>query len=774
MMRLALRFLWATFVGVVSCGLASLAWAVEPIPGSAELPVQYIGPKLPDPEAANGHLMYSPGTQNIQISRVNRTHPYDLQPESENVNGWTYQHHVGLACWKGLLYAVWDMAKVHEDVPPFHLVYATSSDGFHWSQPKDLFPYNTAWNQRFYFYHASNGRMLAFGCGPNPGNGNRKILEANKKTMLVRQIKPDHTLGKVYTLVHPGPSFPPLYTVCKDAGFVAACREAYNNKPLLEQQDFGVYLGNRRMKWHDAKNWPSGNKQVDDYDFGKGFCFFHRKDGVLVGLCKMGFATQSTDEGQTWSLPVIPKGLVAGSGKVWAQKTPDGRYAMIYVPQRHHRYPMAVTTSEDGITFRNLRTVHGEVPPVRYGEEEGKNIGPQYPRGVAEWSGDAPGLDKHSIWVIYGMNQEDIWISRIPVPIKPGVTEPVHDTFDDDAIGPLVPGWNTYKPLWTTVSVAAEPGRANHYLELEDREPVDYARALRVFPVSKAVDVSFKLLAEQTNRGRLEIELLGKCDERPVRVILNDQGQIQAVDGSRQPTRPHVPGLAGTLFHKANLRDVDNNTYLLSNLDQYWGKKMGNDWSARWTGFIEAPYTGEVTFTARATDGLRLKIAGKTIIDGMNVNGPRQGKVIMSKGVKTPITLEFTSDRGKAELHLWWAWAQHQATIVPGSVLSHQEKFKIEPIDLMPYKANAWQRFKIHADCATGKYTLFVNGRELLKDAAFAEPSSMVYALSFRTGEFRGYPDTGKQHDIPNTEKPLVPVRYRIDNLMTGNLKRTK
>ena len=156
-------------------------WNENTIPGSDELPLQYIGPQLPNGEAAGGKLMYCPGVQNIQISRVNRTHPYDLQPESLNVNGWTYQHHVGLACWKGLLYAVWDMALVHEDVPPFHLVYATSSDGFNWSAPKDLFPFGLAWNQRFYFYHASNGRMLAFACGANPGNGNKKILEAKKK-----------------------------------------------------------------------------------------------------------------------------------------------------------------------------------------------------------------------------------------------------------------------------------------------------------------------------------------------------------------------------------------------------------------------------------------------------------------------------------------------------------------------------------------------------------------------------------------------------------------
>jgi hypothetical protein len=67
-----------------------------------------------------------------------------------------------------------------------------------------------------------------------------------------------------------------------------------------------------------------------------------------------------------------------------------------------------------------------------------------------------------------------------------------------------------------------------------------------------------------------------------------------------------------------------------------------------------------------------------------------------------------------------------------------------------------------------------VNGREVLKDAAFAEPSSMVYALSFRTGEFRGKPRGRARRDIPNSEEPLAKVTYRIDDVMTENVQQTQ
>jgi len=441
---------------------------------------------------------------------------------------------------------------------------------------------------------------------------------------------------------------------------------------------------------------------------------------------------------------------------------------MVYIPQRNgHRWPEAVTTSDDGITFRNMRVIHGEVPPQRY-EGYSKDVGPQYLRGVCEWGGDAPSLNTNSIWVIYSMNKEDIWVSRIPVPIKAGVSEPVNDTFDQDALGPRVPGWNTYSPLWAPVSIAGEG--SNHYLELDDREPVDYARAIRVFPVSRSVDVSFKVEAQQVNRGRLEIELLGEQDQRPVRVVLNEEGKIQALDARRAPTIAYAPGLIGTFFNKSDFRDPEDTPDVLKNMDEDWGKSQGRDWSARWSGLIEAPTSGEVEFSARATDGLRLKIGDKTVIDGLDKDGPRTGKVRMEGRKKMPITLEFTSAEGKAALHLSWAWGGHQETIVPASAISHEKAPEIKPMDLGSYRAGKWQDIAIHADCGSGTYSLTVDGKPVLKGAKFAEGASELYALSLRTGKFRGQPGGRAKVDIPNTEEPLPLVSYHVDDVKAGTV----
>jgi Sialidase-like, CBM domain len=593
---------------------------IDAQPGSPELPLVYDGPRLADKTAPDGGMPLCPGVQNIQISRANRK----PSPFFGDTPGYTYQHHQDLAVWKGRLYAVWDMTVKDEDTPPCRLAYATSTDGFNWTGPKNLFPPNEGWNLRFYFYRASNDRMLVFAAAPYK---TKRMAEKNKICILVREITADHQLGKIYTLIQPGPNHPPSFEQSEDSGFVAACREACNNKPLLEQQDYGILLGDRRMKWHDAANWPGGKMGGlgHFWTFGKALCFFHRQDGTLVSLCKLGFVSLSKDEGETWSLPVVPASLIAGTGKVWAQKTPDGRYAMIYPPKRPGpRFPMVITTSDDGITFRNMRVVHGEVPPVRY-VGASKDIGPQYLRGVAEWAGDAFAFDKTAIWVVYSMNKEDIWVSRIPVPVQADARNPVHDSFEDMPVGPRIPGWNIYSPLWAPVRIAKETGASNQYLELDDHDPIDYARAARTFPRSNAGDISFRLAAAQADRGRLEIDLLGDKGARPVQLWLDDHGRLQARDGERS-------------------------------------------------------------------------------------------------------------------------------------------------VDLGKYKPDQWKDFIIRVKA--GHYTLLCDGKAVLKDAAFAEPSRMVYALSFRTGEYRATAPEKTTLDLPGTEEPAPKSVYRVDDVSTSNLER--
>jgi hypothetical protein len=182
-------------------------------------------------------------------------------------------------------------------------------------------------------------------------------------------------------------------------------------------------------------------------------------------------------------------------------------------------------TSDDGENFSHLLAVHGELPDQRF-PGGFKNPGPQYVRGIVEGNGTPP--DASSVaWVVYSVNKEDIWIARVPVPIRSAVSGPVKDTFEAAAIGTLPADWNIYSPRWAPVQVVDAGAPAGHALELRDEDPYDYARAVRVFPETHGLKLSFKLFAKQAN-ARFEVDLLDAHGARPVQLAFAEDGHLWA------------------------------------------------------------------------------------------------------------------------------------------------------------------------------------------------------------------------------------------------------
>jgi len=266
---------------------------------------------------------------------------------------------------------------------------------------------------RMYFFRAPNNKMLAI-AGTRASADT--VAEAKKGGLIVREIRADHSLGEVFTLRDS--THPPTFRSSTDRDFVTACKKLLANKPFLEQQDYGRLLDERKMKWHNINNWPADEPSREHFPnrFGKAMCFFHRADGALVCVMKWGWVTISRDEGETWSQPTRPATLIAGMAKVWGQRTPNGKYVLVYNPDLEKRYPLVMVHGDNGIIFRDMRIVNGARPPIRFPGLY-KVEGPQYPRGISEWSSDGSwkgeGKDD-GVWVAYSMGKEDIWISRIP------------------------------------------------------------------------------------------------------------------------------------------------------------------------------------------------------------------------------------------------------------------------------------------------------------------------------------------------------------------------
>jgi len=523
--------------------------------GSGSEPVRYVGGVTVHQQAHDGQLRLVVGVESHQVMRANRT-----KPELADNFGWTYNHAAMITCWNGRFYLEYLSNPVGEHIPPGQTLVTTSADGRNWEFPQVVFPVykllppdpegTAMMHQRMGFYIAPNGRLLVmafYGHAPNP-------FGKDGIGRVVREAYKDGTFGPIYFLRYNTPSgwnesntgFP-FYKLSKDAGFVEACDSMLGNRLMREQ-------------WWDEEHLDDDFFSVRSKGSQEAFNWYHRKDGTIVGLWKWSMAALSSDEGKTWTKPARVPTLVMAGAKIWGQKTSDGRYALIYNPvyDGWHRWPLVTVTSDDGITFDHMLCVQGEVPQRRF-LGRAKDFGSQYNRSIEEGNGKIPGND---IWDVYSMNKEDIWISRIPVPVRDKVTVPVKDTFDNLKAGGQVTDWNIYSPRWAPVRVVDFPSAANKSLELQDKDPYDYARAIRVFQEGKNASLSFKVQPKQSDVGRMEIEVADRYGNRPVRVVFAGDGQIKAMNGSK--LEDVAPYQAGKWYSVGLKVDVGRGVYSVS------------------------------------------------------------------------------------------------------------------------------------------------------------------------------------------------------------------
>ena len=131
---------------------------------------------------------------------------------------------------------------------------------------------------------------------------------------------------------------------------------------------------------------------------------------------------------------------------------------------------------------------------------------------------------------------------------------------------------------------------------------------------------------------------------------------LKAEDSLRQKVLTG-DGLVGTYFNSDDFERPETGMIdLLTTIDCEWGDNRGSDWSAVWTGFIEAPITGKVGFVAEAQDGIRLTIGNTVVMDVLHQGGIHANVADMIQGRKVPIKIEFVSSSKKALLRLFWQW----------------------------------------------------------------------------------------------------------------------
>ncbi|MHC4866537.1 MAG: hypothetical protein ACYTEX_20875 [Planctomycetota bacterium] len=475
--------------------------------------------------AHDGGLHWAVGVQNVQVVRSAPENPSQTDGHTA-----IYRHHQFIVYWGGKFW-------VMHDGPGARI--AWSKNGFDWNTADSSAIFPKSSHHRMGFYVASNGRLLA-----SHWRGTRR---GEQGVRLVREIYGPDSYGDVYTIkVNYQGTYPdknwPNYKTSSDLGFVASCDEFRNNR-LSRQQ------------------WQEEDQDPDFYTISnvrgnrtwKAFCWYRLPGDRIVGTWKGVYKTVST--GPDWIKGAVPAPVrdrsfgFARGAKSWGTRMEDGRYAMIgCVPggdrELRKRWPLAVTTSSDGLTFDTpYLVIAGDIPIQRYENAAGdnKNSGPQYVRGISPGNGNPPGTD---LWLTYSMNKEDIWVACIPTPIKGQVKGDLNDDFQDHVSGKYIKDWNTYSPQWAAVSISSQ--RSNRFLRLEDSDPYDYARVMRVFPQSSAVRLAFDARAYKTDSTSepFEIDVVSGNGTRAAAIALDPKySRVTAYDGKTlQPAGSYSKG----------------------------------------------------------------------------------------------------------------------------------------------------------------------------------------------------------------------------------------
>lgn len=143
-------------------------------------------------------------------------------------------------------------------------------------------------------------------------------------------------------------------------------------------------------------------------------------------------------------------------------------------------------------------------------------------------------------------------------------------------------------------------------------------------------------------------------------------------------------GLSGTFFNDTALTN-----YVFSELspriNYNWGSNSPDpnsdsgsynwsQWSARWSGQVQAQYSEPYTFSAKAEDGVRLYVNNQLIINNwQNQSGgatTTSGTINLTAGQWYDIRMEFYSSTGNATAQLFWSSPSTPKQLVPDTQLA--------------------------------------------------------------------------------------------------------
>jgi alpha-L-fucosidase len=96
-----------------------------------------------------------------------------------------------------------------------------------------------------------------------------------------------------------------------------------------------------------------------------------------------------------------------------------------------------------------------------------------------------------------------------------------------------------------------------------------------------------------------------------------------------------------------------------------------DNFSARWTGFVQPQFTGAHTFLTVSDETVKVWVDGKVVIDNSTPHAPavNKGTISLEAGQKYAIRVDYTDRTGEAYLKLLWANPYRKQRAIPTSQL---------------------------------------------------------------------------------------------------------
>ena len=132
----------------------------------------------------------------------------------------------------------------------------------------------------------------------------------------------------------------------------------------------------------------------------------------------------------------------------------------------------------------------------------------------------------------------------------------------------------------------------------------------------------------------------------------------------------------GTGLNAAYYSGTDFETLVTEQVDDTinfsWGANApapsvpADNFSVRWTGYVQPAFTGTYTFRVETSAGARLYVDGQLIVDTWDTQQPaRSGRIALVAEERVEIALEYYSETESAYARLFWENSAQPATVIP-------------------------------------------------------------------------------------------------------------